>query len=106
MAKYIRQPINAETVTIKIGPFVSIIDLTYLATATITAASVHLSKNGGGFAQKNESTAPPLDENGYYLVTLGIGQGDRAAHAHTRGTGACPRAEGRKEAAPDRGHAM
>ena len=72
MAKYLRQAVSAETITVKVGPFVSSVDLTLLATATITAASILLSKMGGQAAGKNESTAPTLDAgvNGFYLVTL------------------------------------
>lgn len=70
MAKYIRQSIAAETQTIKIGPFISIIDLTVLASATILATSVYLSKNGAELTQKHEGTNPTVDRDGYYTVTL------------------------------------
>lgn len=54
-------------VTLKIGPFV---DETNGYTAetglTISQADVRLSKNGGNFAQKNESSACTHDEIGYY----------------------------------------
>lgn len=57
--------------TIKLGPFVDSTDGDTAETAlTIAQADVRLSKNGGDFAQKNESSSATHDELGYYDVDL------------------------------------
>ena len=70
MAKYIRQPINAETITIKMGPFISATDLTVLAAATIQDTTFYRSKNGSALTVKHDTTDPAVDRDGFYLVTL------------------------------------
>lgn len=53
--------------TIKLGPFLGSTDGNTPETAlTISQADVRLSKNGGDFAQKTESTSCTHDELGYY----------------------------------------
>ena len=58
---------QSTSVTLKIGPFVDEDDGKTAETAlTISQADVVLSKNGGAFAQKNESTSCTHDTKGYY----------------------------------------
>lgn len=58
-------------VTIKAGPFVTASNGdTDQASLTISQADVRLSKNGGNFAQKNDSGAATYDEIGYYDIDL------------------------------------
>lgn len=60
-------------VTIKLGPFVDSSDGNTEETAlTITQADILLSKNGGAFAQKNESSNSAHDADGYYNCALDI----------------------------------
>jgi len=62
---------QSTAVTKKMGPFVDDTDGKTVETAlTISQADVRLSKNGGAFAQKNDSNAASHDENGYYGVQL------------------------------------
>jgi len=62
---------QSTSVTKKMGPFVDDTDGKTAETAlTINQADVRLSKNGGAFAQKNDSNAASHDENGYYGVQL------------------------------------
>lgn len=57
--------------TIPLGPFVDEVDGKSAETGlTISQADVRLSKNGGAFAQKNESSASSHMENGIYAVVL------------------------------------
>ncbi len=66
--QYLKQSTAA---TVKMGPFVDDTDGKTAETGlTISQADVRLSKNGGAFAQKNDSNAASHDENGYYGVQL------------------------------------
>lgn len=68
MDGYLKQSTAA---TIKAGPFVDDSDGKTAETGlTISQADVRLSKNGGDFAQKNESSTATHDENGYYSISL------------------------------------
>lgn len=62
---------QSTAATIVLGPFVDSGDgVTPETGLTISQADVRLSKNGGAFAQKNDSTAAVHMENGYYSVAL------------------------------------
>lgn len=62
---------QSTAVTVKVGPFVDDTDGKTAETAlTISQSDVRLRKNGGDFAQKNESSNAAHDENGYYDVSL------------------------------------
>lgn len=68
MTQWLKQ---STAVTIKLGPFVDSTDGNTDETAlTISQADVRLSKNGGDFAQKSDTTAATHDELGYYDVPL------------------------------------
>ena len=57
--------------TFRHGPFIDDTDGKTAETGlTISQADVRLSKAGGNFAQKNESSASSHDEIGYYIVVL------------------------------------
>ena len=57
--------------TFRLGPFVDDTDGKTAETGlTISQADVRLSKNGGNFAQKNESSSSSHDEIGYYICVL------------------------------------
>lgn len=57
--------------TVTIGPFVDASDgVTPLTALTITPSDVRLSKNGGAFANKNESSNCTHLESGYYACQL------------------------------------
>jgi len=57
--------------TFRFGPFLDDTDGKTAETGlTISQADVRLSKGGGNFAQKNESSASSHDEIGYYIVVL------------------------------------
>jgi len=57
--------------TFRMGPFLDETDGKTAETGlTISQADVRLSKAGGNFAQKNESTSASHDEIGYYIVIL------------------------------------
>ena len=57
--------------TFRMGPFLDETDgKTVEDGLTISQADVRLSKGGGNFAQKNESTSASHDEIGYYIVLL------------------------------------
>ena len=62
---------QSTAVTIKLGPFVDDSDGKTAETGlTIAQADVRLSKNGGNFAQKNDSNACTHDESGWYDCAL------------------------------------
>ncbi len=62
---------QSTAVTIKLGPFVDDTDGKTAETGlTIAQSSIRLSKNGGDFAQSNNSAGATHDENGYYDVPL------------------------------------
>jgi len=68
MDGFLRQ---STAVTVKIGPFTDDTDGATLETGlTISQADVRLSKVGGSYAQKNESSACSHDENGEYDCAL------------------------------------
>ena len=70
MAMWIRQ---STALTIKLGPFVDSTDGVTPETAlTISQADVRLSKNGGAFAQKSDTSSATHDENGWYAVSLNV----------------------------------
>ena len=57
--------------TFRFGPFLDETDGKTAETGlTISQADIRLSKGGGNFAQKNESSASSHDEIGYYIVVL------------------------------------
>jgi hypothetical protein len=62
---------QSTAATIKFGPMVDDTDGKTAETAlTISQADIRLSKNGGDFAQTNNSAGATHDENGYYDVPL------------------------------------
>lgn len=62
---------QSTIVTKKMGPFVDDADGKTAETGlTIAQADIRLSKNGGDFAQTNNSAGATHDENGYYGVPL------------------------------------
>jgi len=68
MAQWLKQ---STAVTVKMGPFVDSSDGVTAETAlTISQADIRLSKNGGAFAQTNNTAGATHDENGYYGVPL------------------------------------
>ena len=57
--------------TVKLGPFVSSADgYTEQTSLTLSQSDIRLSKNGGDFAQKDETSSGTHDENGWYDVNL------------------------------------
>lgn len=68
MTQWLKQSTAA---TVKMGPFLSSIDGdTEMTGLTIAQASIRLSKNGGAFAQSNNSAGATHDEKAYYGVPL------------------------------------
>lgn len=62
---------QSTAVTKKMGPFVDDADGKTAETGlTISQADIRLSKNGGDFAQTNNSAGATHDENGYYGMPL------------------------------------
>ena len=62
---------QSTAATVKVGPFVDDTDGKTAETGlTIAQADIRLSKNGGAFAQTNNSAGATHDENGYYGVPL------------------------------------
>ncbi len=62
---------QSTAVTLKLGPFIDDTDFKTEETAlTISQADVRLSKNGGNYAQKNDTGAATHDELGEYDVDL------------------------------------
>src|SRR5690606_5943238 len=62
---------------IKMGPFVDRGDGASPETGlSISLSNVQVSKNGGAFAQKHQSSAPTHDVDGWYLVALDTGDTD------------------------------
>ena len=62
---------QSTAATVKFGPMVDDSDGKTAETAlTISQADIRLSKNGGDFAQTNNSAGATHDENGYYDVPL------------------------------------
>ena len=68
MANWLRQ---GTAVDIAMGPFVDSTDGVTAETAlTIAQADVRLKKNGGAWAQKNDTNSATHEENGWYEVAL------------------------------------
>lgn len=68
MMQWLKQ---STSITIRIGPFLDEADGKTAETAlTISQADIRLSKNGGDFAQSNDSGGATHDENGWYYLTL------------------------------------
>jgi hypothetical protein len=68
MAQWIKQ---STASTVKLGPFLDDTDGKTPETGlTISQADIRLSKNGGNFAQSNNSAGATHNENGYYSVPL------------------------------------
>jgi hypothetical protein len=68
MAQWIKQ---STASTIKLGPFLDDTDGKTPKTAlTISQADIRISKNGGNFAQSNNTAGATHNENGYYSVPL------------------------------------
>lgn len=66
-----RELLQSTAATIKIGPFLDVTDpSTVLDSLTIAQADVRLSKEGGDYAQKNESSSCTHDEDGEYDCDL------------------------------------
>lgn len=64
---------STAAISLKIGPFVDDTDgYTPETGLTINQADVRLSKNGGNFAQKTDTSAATHDENGYYDVSINV----------------------------------
>lgn len=62
---------QSTAVDIALGPFVDSTDGVTAETAlTISQADVRLKKNGGSWAQKNDTTSATHEENGWYEVPL------------------------------------
>ncbi len=62
---------QSQTISFRIGPFVDATDGFTAETAlTLSQSDIRLSKAGGAFAQKNQSSSATHDENGYYLCSL------------------------------------
>lgn len=68
MCQWLRQ---STAVTVKLGQFVDAADgFTPETGLTISQADIRLTKNGGAFAQTNNSAGATHDENGFYGVPL------------------------------------
>jgi hypothetical protein len=68
MAQWIKQ---STASTVKLGPFLDDTDGKTPETGlTISQADIRLSKNGGNFAQSNNTAGATHNENGYYSVPL------------------------------------
>lgn len=68
MPRYLKQSVAVD---VTVGPMVDNVDGFTAETAlTVTQSEVRLAKNGGAYAQKNESTSLTHQENGYYLCKL------------------------------------
>lgn len=62
---------QSQQATIRIGPFLDEDDGKTVETGlTISQADIRLSKNGGDFAQSNDSGGAAHDENGWYYLNL------------------------------------
>jgi len=62
---------QSTAVTVKIGPFLDDADgKTAETSLSISQSDTRLSKNGGDFVQKNDSSGATHDENGYYDIQL------------------------------------
>jgi len=62
---------QSTSITVRIGPFVDEDDGKTAETGlTISQSDIRLSKNGGDFAQTNDSGGATHDENGWYYLTL------------------------------------
>ena len=60
---------QSTAATVKLGPFIDDSDGKTAETAlTIAQADIRLSKNGGDFAQTNNTAGATHDENGYYDI--------------------------------------
>jgi hypothetical protein len=79
--------------TVPLGPFVSSTDgVTPQTSLTITQADVRLKKNGGNYAQKNDTGAATHDELGDYDVDLNATDTNTIGNLriHVQETGAAP----------------
>lgn len=62
---------QSTSITIRIGPFLDDADGKTAETGlTISQSDIRLSKNGGDFAQSNDSSGATHDEYGWYYLTL------------------------------------
>lgn len=62
---------QSTAVDIKLGPFVDATDgVTAETGLTLSQADIRLAKNGGAWAQKNQSSSATHEENGWYEVSL------------------------------------
>lgn len=62
---------QSTSITIRIGPFLDEDDgKTVEPSLTISQADIRLSKNGGDFAQSNDTGGATYDEAGWYYLTL------------------------------------
>lgn len=62
---------QSTSITIRIGPFLDEDDGKTVETGlTISQADIRLSKNGGAFAQSNDTGGATHDESGWYYLTL------------------------------------
>jgi hypothetical protein len=66
--RWLRQ---STAVDVPIGPFVDATDgVTAETGLTLSQADIRLKKNGGAWAQKNQSSSATHEENGYYECSL------------------------------------
>lgn len=73
---YLRQ---STATSIKAGPFLSAVDgITAMPALTISQADIRLSKDGGDYAQKAETSAAVHDESGWYDVAVNAADMDTA----------------------------
>ena len=78
MQRFLKQ---STATTVVLGPFVDDTDAKTAETAlTISQADIRLSKNGGTFAQTNNSAGATHMENGYYSVPLDTTDSNTLGH--------------------------
>ena len=61
---------QGTSITVRIGPFVNISDGLANTGLSISQSDIRLSKNGGDYAQSNDTGGGSHDENGWYIITL------------------------------------
>jgi hypothetical protein len=84
---------QSAAVDIALGPFVDATDgVTAETGLTIAQADVRLKKNGGSWAQKNDTTSATHEENGNYEVPLNSTDTNTLGHlrVHVAEAGALP----------------
>lgn len=61
---------QGTSITVRIGPFTNISDGLANTGLSISQSDIRLSKNGGDYAQSNDTGGGSHDENGWYIITL------------------------------------